>query len=255
MYYYIFDIKKCRKKSLVVDIKNYLSSLGISGEFSYPSTAYSTKELVNLGLSKKYNTIVGIGDDEIANEIAEALHGKTEAMGLIPIEATSDLEQLIGARSWKEACQNLRYRRISEIKVGKTANGKTFLTNVRLDFKKPTEVTLEFKDYIVKSLATNIMISNYKTEINKIGDDYLDIIMQSVGPEKSKIFKRISLFMGLNDRKEKSLSLFRARSLRIFTSSQIPIFSHNQLLAKTPQLIETSDENLRLIINRKGHND
>jgi len=251
MYYYIFDIKKCRKKSLVIDIKNYLSSLGISGEFTYPSAAYTTKELVNLGLSKKYNTIVGIGGDDIANDIAEALCGKNEAMGFIPIEATADLETLIGAKNWKEACQNLRYRRIMEMKVGKTANGKAFLCNVKLNFKRPTEVTLEFKNYIVKSLASNVMISNFKPEIKKIGEDYLDIIMESVNPNKSNFFKAISGLIGLES-DEKSLSLLRARSLRIFTSAQIPISANDQMLAKTPQLIESSDENLRLIIHRKG---
>ncbi|MCX6808884.1 MAG: hypothetical protein NTW50_04445 [Candidatus Berkelbacteria bacterium] len=78
MYYYIFDIKKCKKQSTVTEIKDYLGSLGISGEFTYPSSAYSVEDLVELGLSKKYNTIVGIGDDNIANKIAAKLCGRTE---------------------------------------------------------------------------------------------------------------------------------------------------------------------------------
>ena len=121
MYYYIFDIKRCKNKTLVTDIKSYLSSLGISGEFTYPSAAYTTEELVDLGISKKYNTIVGIGSDDLANSIASRLCGRQEAMGMIPLEASEELMSLIGAKTWREGAENLRYRKITNIKIGKTA--------------------------------------------------------------------------------------------------------------------------------------
>lgn len=252
MYYYIFDIKKCKKRSLVEDIKNYLSTLGISGEFSYPSAAYSTRELVELGLSKKYNTIVGIGGDEIANEIATALCGRSEAMGVIPLEASSELMQLIGATGWREASDNLRFRRINEIKIGRTANGGSFLTEVKLDLKTPTEVTIEFKDYLVQTKAKSLTISNFNPDIKKIGPEYLDVILESVAPEDTTFAANVSRFFGLRGETKKSMSLFRARSLRLFTSSQIGLVSADQLVAKTPQLIESSDENLRLIVGKKS---
>jgi len=250
MYYYIFDLKKCKKKSLVTDIKNYLSFLGISGEFTYPSTAYNTKELVELGLSKKYNTIVGVGGDEVANDIAGVLCGKNEAMGLIPVEPSEDLASLIGTRNWKEACDNLRSRRIAEMKIGRTANGGAFMTTLNLDLKVPTAVTVEFKDYIIQAKIKELVISNYHVNQSKIADDYLDVTLQSVNEDSSAIAK-ISSFLGLNSTKAKDFSLFRARSLRLFTSSQIPLLSNDHQIAKTPQLIESSDDNLRLIVGKR----
>ncbi len=250
MYYYIFDLKKCRKNSQVADIKNYLAGLGISGEFTYPSAAATVEELVDLGLSKKYNTIVGIGGDEIANRIATRMVGQAEAMGLVPLEASADLTYLIGTSSWKEAAENLRYRKISEMKIGLTANGSAFLTNLHLDLKNPTEVTLEFRDYLVQARATSVVISNFSKEIEKISSDHLDVVMKNAGPKQTGVMAKITSFFGGADEKIGS-SLFRARSLRLFTSSQINLLNDGYSVAKTPQLVESSDEDLRLITSKK----
>jgi diacylglycerol kinase family enzyme len=250
MYYYIFDLKKCRKNSQVTDIKNYLSALGISGEFTYPSAAYTTEELVELGLSKKYNTIVGIGGDEIANKIASRLCGKPEAMGIIPLEASEDLMSLIGCNSWKEGAESLRYRKILEMRIGQTANGSAFLTNLSLDIKSPTDVTLEFRDYMVQTRAAKMLVSNYHPDIDKIGEDHLDIVLHSVGPKPKGFLSQVSAIFGGN-KEDEQYSLFRARSFRLFTNSQVPLICGDQIVAKTPQLIESSDEDLRLIVGKK----
>lgn len=250
MYYYIFDIKKCKKRSVVTDIKNYLSSLGISGEFTYPSAAYSTEELVDLGISKKYNTIVGIGDDEIASKIAGRLCGRSEAMGLIPLEASSDLSALIRAKNWRDAADNLRYRRIEEIKIGRTANGGAFLTTLELDLKNPTEVTIEFKDFLAQGIFKNLLISNFSQAVEKLSPDHLDIVVQSV--EKSHgLFSKFSSLFSHSKANENDISIFHARSLRVFTSAQVQLVAPGGPVAKTPQLLESSDENLRLIVGKK----
>lgn len=251
MYYYIFDIKRC-KNSVITDIKDYLSGLGISGEFVYPSTAYTTEDLVELGLSKKYNTIVGIGGDQIANKIAGKLVGRSEAMGFIPIDGSEELKNLIDAKNWKEACENLRYRKIIEIRIGKTATGSVFMTNLFLDLKSPADLTIEFKDYIIQGKIKNLMISNYNSGITKIGEDYLDIVIQSVDPKERDFLGKLSSIIGLSKEEEKSFSMLRARSLRVFAKNQIPLICASESIAKTPQLIESSDENLRLIVGKRG---
>jgi len=252
MYYYIFDIKKCKKRSQVENIKEYLASLGISGEFTYPSAAQNVEELVHLGLSKQYTTIVAIGSDEIANAVASVLVGKKEAMGFIPLEISPELATLIGADNWKSACDVLRFRKIREVRLGKTANGNHFLTFAKLDLKFPAEITMEFKDYIVQAKVKDLTISNFHPDIKKIGEDFLDIVMTSVEPNDSIISKFGAFFGSQNKTSDNALSLLRARSLRLFTKSQMPISSGGHTIAKTPQLIESSDEYLRLITAKKA---
>jgi diacylglycerol kinase family enzyme len=254
MYYYIFDVKKCKKRSQVEDIKSYLSSLGISGEFTYPTSAQSVSELVKLGLSKQYTTIVAIGSDGIANSVASQLLGRGEAMGFIPLEITPELAALVGTSNWKEACDILRFRKISEIKVGRTGTGYCFLTSAQLLLNNPTEITLEFKDFIIQSRMRDLKIANFDLGIKKLDNEFLDINFHSSKPENAAIFSKISsIFKGDKEpNNEKNFSLVRARSLRVFAKSQIPIVSGNEIIAKTPQLIESSDENLRLITAKKA---
>lgn len=251
MYYYIFDIKKFAKSSQVENLKNYLGSLGISGEFTYPTPAQSIEELVDLGLSKQYTTIVAIGGDELANTIAGKLVGRKEAMGLIPISASPALCQLIGSDNWKEACDVLRFRKLNEIRIGKTASQKHFLTYAELQIKNPIEITLEFKDFIVQTLATGLIISNYHPSIKKIGDDFLDILLESTNPSNSFLSK-LNIFASKKMENKLTSSLFRARSLRIFTKNQLAINTSNYTLAKSPQLIESTDDTLRLITAKKA---
>jgi|GEM_PF-625262 len=255
MYFYIFDIKKCRKKSQVEDIKNYLSMLGISGEFTYPTAALTCEELVDLGLNKKYSTIIAIGGDEIANQIAGKLCGRPEVMGVVPLEATEHLTNLIGTNDWREACDNLRFRKISEIHIGKTGNGKTFLTNAILDLSNPMELTIEFKDFIISGLFKNLIISNFHNQINKRAPNYLDIVAESEEIEHNGF---LSMFSGLFKTKsssQKSLSLFHARSLRIFAKKSITIKAGEESITKTPEYIESTDQKVRIITAKKLFED
>jgi len=227
--------------------------LGISGEFTYPTAAQTVKELVNLGLSKQYTTIVAIGDDDIANSVATLLVGRGEAMGYIPLEASSEISSLIGTTDWKTACDILRYRKINEIQLGKTANGTCFLTSISLDVRSPIEVTLEFKDFIIQTLTRELTISNFNPKIKKIANDHLDVVLRGVNIKELGFLSKISTFLGgKTDDSELSYTLLHARSLRIFTKSQVPLIFNNTTIAKTPQLIESTDSVLRLITAKKA---
>lgn len=248
MYYYIFDVKKCKKRAQIEEIKNHLSVLGISGEYVYPTSAQTVEELVDLGISKKYNTIVGIGDDEVANRIAHQLCGRTEVMGFVPIEASADLLSLIGAKNWKEACDNLRYRKLTEMYIGRTATNTGFLTNISLELSSPIDITLEFKDFVLQTKAKSLNISNFSEQLCKKDPDFLDITIESINNDQGGFFSKL---FGSKDKRIGS-SHFQARSLRVFTKYQIPFLLDNYIVAKTPQLIETSDEKLRIITSKEN---
>lgn len=234
------------------EIKNYLGGLGIAGEFTYPTPMQSVDELVELALGKHYTTIVAIGGDEIVNAVCAKLLGRKEALGIIPLESSPDLRHIIGVSNWREACEALRFRKIIEVRLGQTAAKNIFLTNIFLNIKAPLEVTLEFKDYLVQARLKNLLVANYSHGVKKIADDFLDIVAESVDPKQSYLLTRLGSAFGLSNKTENTFSLFRARSLRIFTKTPIPLVSHQTVLAKTPQLIESSDEYIRLITAKKA---
>ncbi len=249
MYYYIFDIKKCRKRSQVEQIKDYLGELGISGEFIYPTAAQTAEELAELGLKKKYSTIVAVGGDDIINAVANVMTGREEAMGVIPLSASDALSNLIGVKNWREACDSLRFRKINQVNVGKTGNNKHFLTFVTLNINIPVEVTIEFKDFYLQSYVKNLIVSNHHPEIKKLNDDHLDVALQ--GTPKLSVFDKVKSLVLTGESNGKDMSLIRARSLRLFTKTPTPILLHGKTICKTPQLLETSDELLKIIVARK----
>jgi len=253
MYYYIFDIKRCKKRATIEAIKNVLLELGISGEYNYISNAQPAEKLVDLGLSRGYSTIVGVGSDDLINSVVNRMIGRKEAMGVIPLEVSKPMSTLLGVDFWKDACEALRFRRIKEMYVGRTANGEHFLTEAHIDSGKPVDLTIEFKDYIVQVLAKNFMISNYYPGIKKIGADYLDVIIESQPVVSSSFLNQFkSIFSPkITNNGSRSMSVIRARSMRVFTKKPVSIISGEKMIAKTPQLVESSDEMLRLIVSRK----
>jgi len=250
MYYYIFDIKKCKKRSQVEQIKDYLGKLGISGEFTYPTSAQTAEELTELGLKKKYSTIVAVGGDDIINSVANVMTGQEEAMGAIPLLASDALSGMLGVQNWREAAESLRFRKINQVHIGKTGNNKHFLTYVTLGINIPIEVTIEFKDFYLQSYAKNLVISNHHPEIKKLHDDHLDVALQ--GTPKLSVFDKLKTLVAPQSSGDKDISLLRARSLRIFTKTPSPILLDNKIVCKTPQLLETSDELLKIIVARKS---
>ena len=203
-----------------------------------------------LGLKKKYSTIVAVGGDDIINGVANVMTGREEAMGAIPLLASDALSSILGVKNWHEACESLRFRKINQVNIGKTGNNKHFLTFVTLNINMPVEVTIEFKDFYLQSYVKNLIISNYHPEIKKLHNDYLDIALQ--GTPKLSVFDKFKSLVATQSGGDKDISLLRARSLRIFTKTPTPILLDNKIVCKTPQLLETSDEMLKIIVARKS---
>ncbi|OPZ22694.1 MAG: putative lipid kinase [bacterium ADurb.BinA186] len=250
MYYYIFDPKKCRKKSQVEAIKDQLAKIGISGEFNCVTSLQPASELAELGIRKKYSTIVAVGADDIINPIADKLVGRGEAMGIIPLEASSEIENIIGVKGWKEAIDVLRFRRIKEINTGMTGDGRHFLTSADLDLKKPTELTIEFKGFIIQAKAYEMNIINMRHDLKKKDPEFLDIVIQSeIGKAEGLLGKITGIFSG-GKILERNLTTLRARSLRVFSNKPVFVTSGGYMLSKTPQYFEATEDKLRLIVGK-----
>lgn len=247
MYYYIFDIKRCRKKTQVDAIKSYLTNLGISGEYAYITPNQTAEALAESGLDKGYNTIVAVGSDDLVNSVTNVLIGRKEVLGILPLSASDELKSLIGSDDWQNAAEALRFRKIKEMYTGKIANGRHFLTSIYLDVVNPLEVTVEFKDFLLQVDTKNVLISNFHPDIKKKSDDHLDVIIESESIKQGGFLARLG-FSQPKSENSNNISFIRARSLRIFTKKPTPLVSGDKIIAKTPQYIESTDEKVRIIV-------
>lgn len=252
MYYYIFDVCQCKNKVQAEKIKDYLAFLGIGGEYVFPSQARTAAELVRDALSRDFSTIVAIGNDALINNVATELVGERAAFGIVPLNASESINQLVNGFDWRQAASNLRYRKIKEIKLGQMENGRHFLTEVQLDVSGAANVTLEFDTFIAQSKVKRLVISNLNPNQDKTKLDLLDIYMSSEGSSNGSIVKRFLKYFDGN-LKDPSLSnsFFQAKRVRIFSQKNLNFTIDREAVGNTPQLICTSPKPLRLIINRE----
>ena len=251
MYYYIFDIRQCKNKAQAERIKDYLGELGIGGEYVFPSQARTAKELVNDALNRDFSTVVAIGSDNIISEVAQELVGEKAAFGILPINASDSINNLISGRDWRQAAKNLRFRKIKECFLGCFENGHHFLTSTCLQISSPINLTLEFDNFIAQSRTSRICISNLSGEPSD-QDPVLKIEMVSEDQNEGNIIGKIFRYLDNTSKNpELKKSLFFCHRLRVFSQKKANFIINNQIVAVTPQLISISQKKLRLIVNRE----
>lgn len=255
MYYYIFDIKQCKNKAQGEKIKDYLAELGISGEYVFPSQVRSSKELVQDALGRDFSTIVAIGNDSLINNVASELIGEKAAFGIIPLNASKQIVDLVNGSDWRQAAANLRFRKIKEIRLGQFENGRNFLTQTQLSISYPVNITLEFDSFIAQTRAKKLTISNINPKDSRQKDDLsdgLDIHLVSDDPKSSSVIKRFfNILDGVKQDESLNKTYFRAPRLRVFSHKNLNFVIDKETTASTPQLIKISESKLRLIISRE----
>jgi diacylglycerol kinase family enzyme len=251
VYYYIFDIRQCKNKAQAEKMKDHLAELGISGEYTFPSQVRSAKELVKDALGRGFSTIVAIGNDRLINNVASEVIGTKAAFGIIPLNASSEINQLVNGHNWHDAALALRFRKIKEIKLGQFENGEHFLISTILNIKQPVNITLEFDDFIAQARASQLSISNFESKNSDERQAQLSISMISEKENDSRGLGRLlNFFEVVQENGPNKLSRFHAKRLRVFSHKNLNFVVNKEDIATTPQMIKVSSNYLRLIISR-----
>ena len=251
MYYYIFDVRKCKNRRQIEAIKDRLSALGISGEFVIPDKIRPARDLTEQGIFKGYSTIVAIGADDLIDEIAAVMLDRQQAFGIIPLGASENIYKIIGATSWEQAAENLRYRRIIESRVGILNEQNVFFSFCQVDFDRPTSVTVEFENFLLQAKARELYIANRFPGLPKKDPEKLDVIMRSVEPEANTLWGKLrNLFHKAQIPQDLDVSLVRSDGVRIFSPRQLPIILDGRVFAKTPATFGISQKFIRLITRK-----
>jgi len=257
MYYYIFDVRKCKNRRQIEEIKDCLSDLGISGEFVIPDKIRPARDLAEQGIFKGYSTIIAIGADSLIDEVAAVMLAKQQAFGIIPLAASENIFKIIGAKSWEEAAANLRFRRISETRVGIINEQHVFFSFCQVELDRPSAVTIEFEDFLLQAKARELYVANRFPGLKKKDESKLDIILRSVEPKSGGIWSRLKkmvIGVGGQINKELELSLLHSDGVRIFSPRQLLISVDGGISVKTPATFGVSQKTIRLITKRNLNN-
>jgi len=121
-----------------------LGELGIAGETIGVSPARSVKDVVKMGLLKGYKTMVVIGSDWLANQVAGCICGRNITLGLIPVKPNQEISELIQTKDIKKACEALKYRKVEIMNMGFIEPNRFFFTSASINSDKPFSLEINW---------------------------------------------------------------------------------------------------------------
>lgn len=250
MYYYIFEPTSDPKiTELNVQIKEYVSGLGIAGEITSPTPGKSVQNLVQQAHEKRYSTIIGVGGMLIVNQIAQALEEYDLVFGIIPTGNDPDIMALIGAKDWKEAADQLKRRRFKFVRQGLLNENNYFLTPARLELPAECQYEIKAPKFHLKGVGGQIVITpsaqNENTELNNTQTNLILEINQPVAKKTGFLTSLFGKPKEIND-----YSKFNLNSLEIKTSESVAIKVAGSILGNTPTHCRTQNLPLKLIVGK-----
>lgn len=240
MYYYITEPPRSQSEHQALEkTRELLTNLGISGEFVTTSPARSIEELAELGVAKRYSTIVAIGSDRLINEVATLLAGTPYIFGALPLQNPAALQLVTGITTLQEAAEALKYRRVRDTSIARIEPNKYFLTEVHMQMKSPVPVQLTIETARVEMEATSVRISGSGTIVTN--NEY------AVGTSVQQWFGRL---LGQKFSSELYTSRFQAKRLVVETDQNYPVYLGREVIARTPLAVEIIPNVLKLITKR-----
>ncbi|MGI6103161.1 MAG: hypothetical protein ACOYBJ_00855 [Patescibacteria group bacterium] len=160
MYYYISEAPRSRDEQRSLEhVRTLLTNYGIAGEFVTTSPARTIEELAELGVAKKYSTIVGVGSDMLINRLASLLAGTPYVFGALPLTNPRALELITGVTTIEEAAEALKYRRIYTVPITRIEPNKFLLTEAVIHLPRPAVARLEIDGAKIEATCTDIRIA------------------------------------------------------------------------------------------------
>lgn len=245
MYYYIVDPPQTKTDQQIIStIRNRLVPEGIAGEFIYRTPGQAASGLAAKALQQGFSTIVGIGNDNLASELAVALYDQPAALGIIPLHATSSLHELIGFSDWRIGIDALKNRKLALRDLG-TINAEIgFLTDCFIRSKKLTEFHLHMARFAATMSASEIIVrlSSDTEPFNIPG-----VINYVIMPERRSRGVIGAIFSSAQTEID---TLLRSEQAVIQSRDEAVIEYGNQTIAHTPVTISIIPQAIRMVVAR-----
>ncbi len=241
MYYYITEGAKTNAgQRAILNTKKILTSLGISGEFAEVSAARSIEELAELGVAKKYSTIVGMGSERLINKLGILLAGTSYTLGALPIFEPDFMKPINGTSSIEEAVEALKYRLVKEVSVMRIEPNKYFFTKAVINFNTPTLARVKINDASIESTCSQIVLTgngNLAITSNEANHDILEKAWNWFLDKKNPTVKS-------------TVSKFNGQNFSIQVGGTNPVFVGDEVIARTPLATQVIPNCLKLIVKR-----
>lgn len=237
MYYYILEPASSRAtRQTYQRLRDILTNLGIAGEMVAASPARTPEELAVMGIQKGYSTIVAVGGDHHINKIATTIMDRA-VLGIVPINASRQVTDLIGLNDIRTAAETLKHRRLLTVSTVYIEPDLLLFLDAEIVTPKLAKISLVIDNKIRAFAYFNRAVINRS----------LELMIESTHVTESKKILGIFRTGGNVIRSE---SLFHGKSVTIRTDPELPLLVAGQPIAQSPVNLRLLPESLKVITRR-----
>lgn len=237
MYYYILESPSSRAtRQTYQKLRDILTNLGIAGEMVAASPARTPEELAVMGIEKGYSTIVAVGGDHHINQVATTIMDRA-VLGIVPINASRQVTDLIGLTDIRTAAETLKHRRLLTVSTIYIEPDLLLFLDAEIIPNQNAKISLVIDNKVRAFAYFDRAVINRAMEIR----------IESTHVTEAK--KVLGLFK-TGGNVVRSESLFHGKSITVRTDPELPLLVAGQAIAKTPVNMRLLPESLKVITRR-----
>lgn len=238
MYYYITEPTRTREQQQAEEkVRELLIRAGIAGEFVCTSPTRDIEALAEMGVAKKYTTLVGIGSEPHLNMLGTLLAGTPYVFGAIPITREDALASVSGIRTFEEGVEALKFRRVHAIPVCRIEPNKFFFAELHLASQQPVRARLRIDDAFIEAPTQAITFT---------GSGTISLKQQVTESAGGSVLQR--LFLQQSTRTE--YSHFHGTAIAIETDPPSTFQLGHEAFVRTPLAASIIPSSLKIITRR-----
>lgn len=243
MYYYLLEGRQQKNGRRFEDrLADQLTDTGIAGEMVMQSALKTIDDLLHIGVSKGYSTVVAVGSDRHIHRVISGLMSRPRderpVLGVIATDSDSLVARLINAPTIPAMLQALKLRRLVHASLAEIEQKHYILTQATLALPRPMTVRARIDDAEIETFADSVVIS---------GDGQLDI--HSALAAGRRFTRGLAWLIGASI-PQHDTSLFHGQIIELSTEIPLPLTGQGETLTHTPCTIRTVRRALKLIVTR-----
>ncbi|MBI4101202.1 hypothetical protein HY441_01860 [Candidatus Microgenomates bacterium] len=273
MYYYIVNpaAGSGAINSIQDRLKTTLHSLNIDGEFAKTLGPGDAAKITAKALTKGVKTIVAVGGGETVNEVIAAVHDSHKpdvAIGIIPLGRQNLLAKHLGIDNWRQACDVLAGRRITEYSL-MSVNDQVFIYALaiaapnlgeqaassdswlkQLRTRRPPQIAINYKvtvdkTYKIRGQATALVVNNQRFLDTKLDNQLVLRIYEPPQPPRGLLGRAKAMLVAKTS--DPSFSQLHASAIEVRTQKMAEANLDGKIVTGKHFEVALTNQQLRLI--------
>lgn len=241
MYLYIYDSSLSHQKyaNLLTAIERRVTDLGIQGKVVRLTILKNIKEVVNDAVKAGVTTVIAVGDDQTFAKIINSVALLDVTLGFIPVDNSSKIARVLGIPPKELACDVLAARIVKKLDLGKI-NNYFFLNAAEISNAK-VQITCEGYSLAPLTELNTVRICNIGSFGGTVVSNPMDGKLEAIiTPIESGWLSKKQL--------QATVLPFTKISIQALGDESVSILTDEQIILKTPAVVEVAPAQLKIIV-------